>query len=245
MPKTSMNHKTVIIISALVSLVIVLAVFAVISFVPDGALGALAPIRQKESFTQGFFAGTTRQLSVNSSGILTVPTSSYLASTGMDYLGSTKLTATASSTSVVTIPARDFLEVCVNVTSYAGTSDIASLIFNNSTGTAYASRFLSVANGTTTVVDNTTTSVGVARLFAIAQTQGRVGCVAINNNTTKDKFYAVTAYSGMASATTTGPIESGGGEWATTTQITSLQLTTAGGGNLASGTGFIVYGKNF
>jgi hypothetical protein len=210
-----------------------------------GIVGALAPIRQKESFTQGFYAGTTRQLSVDNSGNLTIPTSSYLTSVGWDYLGSVKLAATAASTSVVTVAKRDVLEICVNVTSYAGTTDIASLIFNGDTGADYASRFLSIANSTTTVVDNATTSATVARLFAVGQTQGRVACTVINNNTTKDKFYAVTAYSGTGTATSTGMMESGGGEWATTTQITSIKLTTAGGGNLASGTGFVVLGKNF
>jgi hypothetical protein len=246
MPKTSMNHKKVIIISAIVSLVVLIAVSALVYFLPDNAfLGALAPIRQKESFTQGFYAGTTRQFQVDNSGNLTLPTSSYLT-TAWDKLGSTKLAATATSTATVTIPARDMLEVCVSIPSYAGSTDIASLQFNGDTSsTLYMSRYISIANGTTTSVDNTNISTTTARLFAIAQTNGRSACVNIANSATKDKFGAVNGFSGVATSTTSTVIEAGGFEWATSTQITSIKLMTAGGGNLAAGTGFVVFGKNF
>jgi hypothetical protein len=239
-----MNQKTVIIISILAAIAVNLVggIFSGYGL----NLGALAPIRQMESFTQGFFAGTTRQFQVTNAGIVTMPTSSYLSPVGWDYLGSTKLSATAASTTVVTIPIRDVLEVCVDIASYAGTNDIGSLIFNGDTGNDYASRFLVVPNGTTTVIDNVTTSTAVARLFATSSNQGRVGCAIINNaSTSKDRYYAVTAYSGVNTPTSTGPIESGGGEFGTTTRITSIKLTTAGGGNLGAGTGFVISGKNF
>lgn len=247
MPKTSMNHKRVIIISAIVSFVVLLVVSTVVSFIPSDSLplGAFAPTRQKQSFVQGFYAGTTRQLSVDSSGNLTLPTSSFLT-TALDYLGSTKLAATATSTATVTIPKRDLLEVCVSIVSYAGSTDIASLQFNGDTSsTLYMSRYISIANGTTTNVDNVNISTTTARLFAVAQTNGRVACVNIANSTTKDKFGAVNAFSGVATSTTSTIVETGGFEWATTTQITSIKLMTASGGNLAAGTGFVVYGKNF
>jgi hypothetical protein len=242
-----MNHKTVIIISAIVSCLVIVALSALVYFLPQNAfLGALAPVRQKESFAQGFYAGTTRQLQVTNAGILTIPTSSYLSSVGWDYLGSTKLTATATSTATVTIPVRDMLEVCVSIVSYAGSTDIASLQFNGDTSsTLYMSRYISIANGTTTNTDAVNVATTTARLFAVAQTNGRTACANIANSATKDKFGAVNGFSGVATSSTGTVIEAGGFEWATTTQITSVKLMTAGGGNLAAGTGFIVLGKNF
>lgn len=171
-------------------------------------------------------------------------TTSYVAST-WDYLGSTKLAATATSTAVVTIPKRDYLVICVSIPSYAGTLDIGSLRFNGDTAADYSSRYISFAAGTSTATDNASTSVTLARLFAQTQSTGRSACAFVANSTTKDKFGAVTALSGTGNQATSTTIENGGFEWATTTQITSVQLLTMNGGNLAAGTGFAVFGKNF
>jgi hypothetical protein len=198
-----------------------------------------------ENFYAGFKVGNSLQYGLTQNGILTVASTSFLIPVGFDYLGSTKLSTTSTSTSVLTIPARDYLIICVSIPSYAGSVDIGSLRFNGDSAADYTSRYISFANGTTTATDNSTTSATLARLFGVAQSTGRSGCYFIANSTTKDKGAGAAPWSFTGNATSTPIIDTGGWEWATTTQITSVQLLTAGGGNLATGSGVIVLGKSF
>jgi hypothetical protein len=164
---------------------------------------------------------------------------------GLEFLGSTKLAAGAATTATVTIPARDVLVVLVRVTGYAGGGDIASLRFNGDTGANYWSRYLSWAAGGTVVANNQNVSQTLARMFALAQTQGRNAIIGINNLTGATKVGNVNGQSGTGAAATAGTLEQGGFEWANTAaQITSIVMLTAGGVNMNTGSGFAVYGRN-
>jgi hypothetical protein len=164
---------------------------------------------------------------------------------GLEFLGSTQLGSAAATTATVTIPARDVLIVLVRVTGYAGGGDIASLRLNGDTGANYWSRYLSWAAGGTTVANNQNVSQTLARMFALAQTQGRNAIIGINNLTGATKVGNVNGQSGTGAAATAGTLEQGGFEWANTAaQITSIVMVTAGGANMNTGSGFAVYGRN-
>jgi hypothetical protein len=165
--------------------------------------------------------------------------------TGLEFLGSTLMGSAAASSSVVTIPARDYLEIYVRVTGYGG-SDIASLRFNGDTGNNYWSRYLSAAAGGAVLTNNQNVSQAFARLFASGTTLGRTAVLGLSNAQTATKVGVVNGNTATNAAGTAGVIEFGGFEWVNTAaQITTVQLVTAGGQTMSIGTGFEVYGMNF
>jgi hypothetical protein len=165
--------------------------------------------------------------------------------TGLEYLGSTVLSVAAASTSVVTIPARDYLEVYVRVSGYGG-SDIASLRFNGDTANNYWSRYLNSAAGGAVLANNQNVSQAMARLFAAGTTLGRAATVGITNRQANSKVGVVNGNTATNAAGTAGSIEFGGFEWVNTAaQITSIQMLTPGGQTMSAGSGFEVYGMNF
>jgi hypothetical protein len=165
--------------------------------------------------------------------------------TGLEFLGSTLMGSAASSSSVVTIPARDYLEIYIRVTGYGG-GDIASLRFNGDTGSNYWSRYLNSAAGGAVLTNNQNTAQTMARLFAAGVTTGRTAVVGVTNRQTNTKVGVVNGNTATNAAGTAGAIEFGGFEWVNTTaQITSVQLVTPGGQTMLTGTGFEVYGMNF
>ena len=162
----------------------------------------------------------------------------------LEYLGSKVLTTGASTTGVLTIPSRDILVLCVRVTGYSG-GDIASLRFNGDSGANYWSRYLNAAAGGVTFTNNQNASQTLARLFALTTTLQRSAIIKITNNTTTSKLAVVNGLTGTGSAATAGFVEFGGFEWVNTTaKIKSVEMLTAGGQNLFTGTGFAVFGKN-
>jgi hypothetical protein len=164
----------------------------------------------------------------------------------MEFLGSTRMSASAVGTAVVTIPAREQLLVICNIAGYSG-GDIASLRFNGDTGANYWSRHLTCAPGATTLTDNPTASATLFRLAGNAVTQGRsVSCSIMNLATISKSIGIGHLQTNTGAAATIGTLDWGGGEWVNTTaQITSVQMLTAGGTiTMPAGTGFSVYGVN-
>lgn len=164
----------------------------------------------------------------------------------MERLGSTRLTASAQATAVVTIPAREQLYILINIAGYSG-GDIASLRFNGDTGTNYWSRHITFASGAATGVDNPTPSATLLRLAGNAVTQGRSVSCSIMNLATVSKAVGIShIQTNTGAAATVGVLNIGGGEWVNTTaQITTIQMLTAGGSiTMPAGTGFTVYGSN-
>lgn len=164
---------------------------------------------------------------------------------GYDFLGSTVFTGSAQASAVVTIPARDLLQIQVRVTGYSG-GDIASLRFNGDSGANYWSRSISWAAAGTTATNTQNASATLARLFNQTTTNQRSATVGITNFTTTSKVGNISAQTSSNSAATIPVIEFGGFEWVNTTaQITSVQLLTAGGSiTMPAGTGFAVFGRN-
>jgi hypothetical protein len=165
---------------------------------------------------------------------------------GMDFLGATNMASAATSSATVTIAPRDLLVVLFRIPGYGG-SDIVSLRFNADSGSNYATRFLSVGAGGTTLSDASNVSQTLMRLAASTTTNGRSGIVIISNIATQPKIARIessTWYS--ASVATASQLDlSGFGVWNNTSaQITSMQLVVPGGQTMNANTGFAVFGRN-
>jgi hypothetical protein len=186
---------------------------------------------------------------VNDAGVSRKVTGAQVRSSwALDYLGSTKLLSAAHETSVVNIEARDFLWIFVRVASYGGTpdatGDIASLRFNGDGGANYWTQHLYFTAGTWNEVPNASTT-----LIRLAETNSRLSrnvfCT-VNNLATRGKTVNIKNQTGTADSAVVGSINVGGGEWVNLTdQITSVQLINAGSNNMGTGSGVIIWGKNF
>jgi hypothetical protein len=166
----------------------------------------------------------------------------------MERLGSIRLSSSAVTTGVLTIPAREQLFLLINIAGYSG-SDIASLRFNGDTGSNYWSRHLTWAASTVTATDNVNISQSLLRLAGNTTTQGRSVSCSIMNLATVSKAVGIShiqTNTGSAGTTGGGLLNIGGGEWVNTSaQITSIEMRTAGGSiTMPAGTGFTVFGCN-
>lgn len=173
---------------------------------------------------------------------------------GLDYLGSTVLLAGAHETDVVTFSfggvaaTRDFLWVFVRIASYGGTpdatGDIGSLRVNGDSGTNYWSRHLYFDAGTWNDI-----SLASQTLIRLAPTNSRLSrnvFITINNLANRSKTFNIKNQTGTNDAAVPGSVNIAGGEWVNAVdQITSMQLVNAGSNNMGTGSGFIVFGRNF
>jgi hypothetical protein len=164
---------------------------------------------------------------------------------GMERLGSLRLTGSAATTGVLTIPPREQLFLLVNIAGYSG-GDIASLRFNADTAANYWDRHLMSATGVATFTNAQNASSTLIRLAGNAVTRGRTVQVSIMNLATASKPVAMSVCTLTGAAATVGDSDVGWGEWVNTTaQITSIEMRTAGGSiTMPAGTGFTVYGSN-
>jgi hypothetical protein len=188
------------------------------------------------------------ELGCNDGGISKKVTGAQIRSSwALDYLGSTKLASAAHETSVVNIEARDFLWIFVRVTSYGGspdaTGDIASLRFNGDSGANYWTRHLHFDG-----VWNDTPNIDTT-LIRLAESNSRLSrnvfCT-VNNLATRGKTVNIKNQTGTANPSVVGSINVAGGEWVNLVdQITSVQLINQGSNNMGTGSGVIVWGKNF
>jgi hypothetical protein len=163
----------------------------------------------------------------------------------MERLGSLRLTASAVTTGVLTIPPREQLYLLINIAGYSG-GDIASLRFNGDAGANYWTRHITWATGGTTATDVPTAAATLIRLAGNAVTQGRAVSCSITNIATVSKYVGISHLQTGTNSTAVGVLNIGGGEWFNTTaQITSIEMRTAGGSiTMPAGTGFTVYGSN-
>jgi hypothetical protein len=167
----------------------------------------------------------------------------------MERLGSIRLSSSAVTTGVLTIPAREQLFLLCNIAGYSGGGDIASLRFNGDTGTNYWDRHITSVSGATppVFVNVQTASTTLLRLAGNAVTTGRSVSVSIMNLATVSKAVGIShIQTASGSAATVGGLDIGGGEWVNTSaQITSIEMRTAGGSvTMPAGTGFTVFGCN-
>lgn len=165
---------------------------------------------------------------------------------GMERLGSVKLASNAATTGALTIPARDFLFLAINIVGYSS-GDIAALRFNGDNGSNYWDMHKLSALGATTWTNAQTVSTTLVRLAGNGVTDGRVVSVSIMNVLGTPKAVGISHLQTNTSsaAGTGGTIDAGGGCWVNTTaQVTSIEMRTAGGANLLAGSGFAVFGIN-
>lgn len=168
-------------------------------------------------------------------------------------LGTTVLGSAASSTSIITIPARDLIRITVIITGYGSGGDIASLRFGGTAGAVDSGNNYATAHGEwnaankgnqDTLGENNSTSF--LRLSPTSTNNGRQVTVNITNPTSTRKIVSIVTSTEQGSASTTPRrTTTGNGLWSNTTQqIISVQLITAGGANLNAGTGFVIEGIN-
>ena len=167
---------------------------------------------------------------------------------GWGFLGSASCSSACASTSTITIAARDMLMIVVRVTGYSGGGDIASLRFNaDSTTTNYHTRHINFSNASTPVLSsNNFTASGHIPVGPTAITAGRTVEVLCSNHSTKRKVCEIRQQEEATAQGTFAQMELGYGEWFNTTaQVTQIQMVTNGGANMSTGSGFMVFGRNF
>ena len=128
-------------------------------------------------------------------------------------------------------------------------SGIPILQFNNDTGTtSYA---YSINNGTSALgvvtLGGITGIAGAAQGIFLAQaatTGPIVSELVIGNGASQAHGIMISGSAGIMDASAAPAIISGSGIWSNTSRITSLQLSSSGGGNLGAGTGLLVLGLN-
>lgn len=154
------------------------------------------------------------------------------------------LSASAPSFPSASFSGMNSLLVFVNVTGYGGT-DVVSLQFNGDTAANYWSRYLTAAQGTSTLV-NTETTGATAIALGLPANKGRAVMIQAVNNATRSKIIQVMNQFGSGTtATASTATLSGQGEWlSTASQITSMLITTVGGLNILSGSSFQIIGWN-
>jgi hypothetical protein len=188
-------------------------------------------------------AGTSKQvLTSNGAG---APT---WENQGWEYLGTATCASNCATTGAVTVTAKKQLMIMVTITGYTGGGDIAALRFNADAGNNYWSRHMNAAAGGTTWTNNQTLSTSLIRLAPTNSTRARtVTAYCSNVSTVTSKTCTMSVQTATGSAATGGVLDFGAGEWisAASTQVTSIEMRTAGGGNMTAGTGFVVYGKDF
>ena len=189
-----------------------------------------------------------QEFAVNDAGISRKITGAQIRSAwGRDFLGRTKLAASAHETAVVTIEPRDILWIQVYITAYGGTpdvtGDIGSLRFNGDTGNNYWTRHLYYDAGAWN--DVVTASTSLIRLAPTNSRLSRNVLCTVNNQDNRSKTVNMKNQTGTNDATVAGQVNIAGGEWVNLTdRITSVQLVNAGSNNLITGTGFYIEGAN-
>lgn len=163
-----------------------------------------------------------------------------LIGNGKEFLGS----ASMSLNSTITFPARDVIECDLIINGYGGGGDIAALQFNADTGNNYVSRAVKMATGGTTwanTIDANTTNM--IRCASTSTTLNRTIKFLFNNTAAKNKEISFISGTLPATVGTGIDIDLVFGAWFNNTaQVTSITLTTVGGGTVS---GVIyVYGKN-
>ena len=168
-------------------------------------------------------------------------------SLGWELIGSAVLSAAAVSTGAVAIPMFDQLMIVVRVPGMSA-ADIPALRFNADAGNTYWSRFITSVAGGVALVNNATTSTSMLRLSGVSSAAVRTIAAFVGNYASWQKSCQITTSTSTGAAGTTAPLDvAGAGEWVNaSSQITSVELRTAGGTNtLNQGSGLMIFGKNY
>lgn len=164
---------------------------------------------------------------------------------GMEFLGSTKLSAIATTTGVLNFPARDFLVVVTFIFSMSAGNSVG-LRFNGDSGTNYRNRGIRVSNSSTTLNNVQGSSLSLYIYSHLGSSRRQTSISTITNMPTNSKVIATRYQSGSASAANSENISIMGGEWVNTTdQITSIEMLPSPSTNMNVGSGFVVLGRNF
>jgi hypothetical protein len=146
---------------------------------------------------------------------------------------------------VMEFPSMDLLHVSFVVAGYAP-ADIAAFRFNNDASARYWDRYVYFPAGSSSAVTVENPNSTLIRVAATAVDDPRSGWGHIMNFRTTSKVFTIANQTGTVDASLVGPTQCvGGGEWMDLDeQINSIQMLTAGGGNLLAGSGFNVFGCN-
>lgn len=167
-----------------------------------------------------------------------------------EIIGYTQMAANGPNTSIITIPARDILRFSVVITGYQSGGGIGALRFGGTAGAVdsgnnYNSRHQeSVAGGDRWDNNTQTNNTNMIRLGRANVNLGRIVTVTCYNVAALRKICTIETATERGGAGTTLLTATGLGQWANTTQrIVSVQMVVSGG-DLNSGSGFIVEGVN-
>lgn len=170
---------------------------------------------------------------------------------GWEFLASTVLGGAAVTTGAITVAARDELLIVFRVVSVSS-SDTVGLRFNGDTGNNYWWRGITSVKTATSgsapaFVDTFLASTSRILVYPLAGTTQITGHAIVTNRSATTKVAAINSAIGSAAAATVPTtMVFGAGEWINTAaQITSVtMLSTGGAATLATGSGFVVFGRN-
>lgn len=159
-------------------------------------------------------------------------------------LASYRFGSAAASSSVLTIPACELLQIQFNIESYSGGGGIAALRFNGSTTiTEYSSEYITWSTAAPTVT-NVLGTFGGFKLGANSVTVQRSGFLTIKN-AVGSTSHLITCQSLTHAAATAASVQSaGGGKFTGAGQITSVQMLVDTAVNLGASSSFAVFGMN-
>lgn len=152
----------------------------------------------------------------------------------------------AATSGAVTCTAAEAFFCMVNVASYSGGGDIASLRFNaDATAANYHARHINFSNAATPVLTSTNfTTGGVIQLGPVAITAGRSILIRCSNVSSVRKVCTIHQQEEATAQATMAQMEIGYGEWFNTSaQVISIEMRTNGGSvTMGVGSGFVCYG---
>lgn len=158
-------------------------------------------------------------------------------------LGMYKFGTAAASSSVITIPAVDLLQIQFNIEGYSGGGGIAMFKFNaDATAANYSSEYITWSTAAPTVTNVLGTVAGF-KTGANSVTVQRSGLMTIKNNSSTS--HIITCQSLTHAAASAASVQStGGGKYITAgaAQITSVQMLVDTAVNLSAGTSFAIFG---
>lgn len=158
-------------------------------------------------------------------------------------LGMYRFGSAAATSSVITIPAVELLQIQFNIEGYGSGGGIAAFRFNaDSTAANYASEYITWSTAAPTVVNALATFAGF-KTGANSVTVQRSGLMTIKNNSSTS--HLITCQSLTHAAASAASVQStGGGKYVTggAAQITSVQMLVDTGVTLSAGTSFAIFG---
>lgn len=167
--------------------------------------------------------------------------------TGLEYLGGAKAAGPVASLATPTFAARDVLMIFGNW-GLLSAAAIPGLRFNGVSTATYWHRQFSAGDlaGQLTFANRQTPSATLAELWHLATVQPGSFLAVVSNRlaTSKGLFFSPSLSTGSAAAVPVVVI--GSGEMVnTTTQITSVAMTSAVATTFPAGSGLQVFGRNF